>query len=169
MEMVRTSEVNDCSVCATLNVARALGIEVSRDEIKNAVGYHPEHGGSQDRGLKYIASKYGLLQEIYPLPKDLVYEQITESRRQAKPEVNKETIFKNFIKRLQDGWVAVFQHNWDGANLDHAVALIGTTDDAIRVACSVRGEYLVDQEFFHNRKRGTLQGVFTFWVKQVIN
>lgn len=167
--MFITQEPNDCSVCAVLNALEVIGMEVSREKVKEAVRYN-SNGGFHDIGLRKIAEKLGIEYETYPkFYEDLIFDTDPDRPgvKMAKPEKNKEMLFEEYKRRLIDGWVAVTQHRWEDTDNYHAVALIGATERNIRVACSIRGTYEVDSGFFKS-KRGHIQAVFgTCWIKPI--
>jgi hypothetical protein len=161
------SKPNDCSVCAVINALLSIGITVDREEIEIATKYN-HSGGFADVGLHIIADRLGLQGEYYPKGSDIIWvnDPTREQVRIAPPELHKDKFFQEYKNRLENGWVAVTTHRWEDTENFHAVALIGVENEKIKVCCSLKEIYLVDQGFLVSKK-GQLNGLLTtYWVKK---
>lgn len=165
---IMNSEPNDCTICAVTNALKHIGISITRQEAKEVTRYN-EHGGHAHIGLKIIADKLGLQSECYPKHNDIIWTQYPTKQgvEIAQPELNKDKLFIGFKNRLHNGWVAVTTHRWEDTEDFHAVAIIGLENEKIKVICSLKGEYLADQEMFVSKKN-QLNGLMgTYWVKSL--
>jgi hypothetical protein len=161
------SKPNDCSVCAVINALLTIGILVNREDVEKATRYN-QSGGFADTGLEIMSKQLDLKSERYPISKDITWVKhpTKEKVTYAPPELHKSKFFQEYKNRLLEGWVAVTSHRWEDTENFHAVALIGAEDEKIKVCCSLKGIYLVNQEFLVN-KRGKLNGLMTtYWVKK---
>ena len=160
-----TSEPNDCSLCAVLNVLAKFGISLAKEEIKPLARFDSSKGGFDHIALKCLAEKNNLSFEFFPKDEHLIFRQINEHVKRAFPEDNAKTLLAQYIQRLKAGWRAVTSIKWASGE-GHSIALIGATEDKVIVADSVKGVYEIGEELFFNPEGKMQAGIFTCWVKE---
>lgn len=169
MGFERNRKPNDCAVCSTMNALNCLGIEVDREEIEKLTRYDPNIGAFAERALIEFAKENNLEHDMFPHTEDLIWTQVSDRIKKAYPEDNKILLFEKYKERLEQGMIAVISHRWENSEMFHSVLLYGVKDGLIKVFCSLKGDYLADEEFFHSQRNQLNGALGTFWIRRKDN